>query len=432
MDGFALFFIGITLAASFTVVLLAYGYLKRRTGRPEEFYALLLAATLGACVLASSDHFASFFLGLETLSVGLFVLVSYLRREVRDIEAGLKYLVLAGASSSLLLFGMALVYASLGTLRFPEMNFSVPPGGASPEVLLCGLALILVGIGFKLGVVPFHMWTPDVYEGAPAPAAAFLATASKGGMFALFLRFMATSQGLTPSGTYLALSVIAVLSMFVGNLLALMQTNVKRLLAYSSISHFGYLLVALLSGNPLAVRAILYYLAAYFVTTLGAFGVIAALSGRERDADALDDYRGLYWRRPWTAAAFTACLLSLAGIPLTAGFVAKFYVVAAGVGSALWALVIVLVANSAIGLYYYLRVVVAMLQKPEEAPAVGRGEASPEETDFLPDTSGPSGIPAAVPTGAGFALAVLMIALLWLGVHPSTLDRVILTMLTGR
>jgi NADH-quinone oxidoreductase subunit N len=305
--------------------------------------------------------------------------------------------------------------------------------GARAPVLLSGFALILVGIGFKLGVVPFHMWTPDVYEGAPAPSTAFLATASKGAMFALFVRFLAGTGALTQPGVFFSLSLIAAFSMFAGNLLALLQSNVKRLLAYSSIAHFGYLMVAVLSGNPLAVRAVMYYLAAYFVTTLGAFGVVATLSGNERDADSIEDYRGLYWRRPWIAAAFTASLLSLAGIPVTAGFVAKFYVLAAGVGSALWVLVLLLAANSAIGLFYYLRVVVAMCQRPAEARET---VAARPDTPPLPGaplgTPAAAILPAAVPAGAAGALSVLVVALVWLGIHPSTLERVILAVLMGR
>ena len=220
----------------------------------------------------------------------------------------------------------------------------------SSLLALAGLAMILVGVGFKLALAPFHMWTPDVYQGAPAPATAFLATVSKGAVFAVLLRYFA-ALGAAESGSLRAvLTLIAILSMFVGNLLALMQANVKRILAYSSIAHSGYLLVALLAARAYAPLAASYYLLAYFVTTLGAWGVVAALSTQEGDADSLEDYRGLAWRRPWLGGALTAMLLSLAGIPLTAGFIGKFYLLTAGVAGRMWLLVIMLVINSAIGL----------------------------------------------------------------------------------
>ena len=237
-------------------------------------------------------------------------------------------------------------------------------------LLLTGLALTLTGFGFKLGLVPFHLWTPDVYEGAPAPVTAFVATVSKGAMFALLLRYF---HGPGAKGTvFVALSVVAVASMLVGNLLALLQDNVKRILAYSSIAHMGYVLVAFLAGGALAEQAVMFYLAAYFVTTLGALGIVTAISGAERDADRLTDYSGLFWRSPATAGVMTAMMLSLAGIPLTAGFLGKFYVVAAGASATVWWLVIALVVTSVIGLYYYLRVVVIMYQVDASIPASRR------------------------------------------------------------
>ncbi|MFN2225111.1 MAG: NADH-quinone oxidoreductase subunit N, partial [Anaerolineae bacterium] len=354
VDGYALFFVGLLLAAAFVVGLLAHGYLAMPkedgpdTGGPaygEEFYVLLLLATLGGAILVASRHLASFFLGLELLSVPLYGLMAFLRRRERGLEAGFKYLILAATSSAILLFGMALVYARQGTLAFG------PDGGLSEAlstqgtdlVLLSGLALIVAGFGFKLGVVPFHLWTPDVYEGAPAPVTAFVATVSKGAVFALLLRFFAGAGPQPFRPLWIGLAAVAVASMFGGNLLGLLQDNLKRLLAYSSIAHLGYLLVAFLSGGELAATAVSFYLVAYLVTTLGAFGVVTVLSPAGRDADRVDDYRGLFWRRPWPAALLAACLFSLAGMPLTAGFVGKFYLVAAGVGADRWLLALALV-----------------------------------------------------------------------------------------
>ena len=247
------------------------------------------------------------------------------------------------------------------------------PAGVHGPPLLAGLVMIISGLGFKLAVVPFHLWTPDVYEGAPAPVTAFIATVSKGAVFALVLRYFTRIDIHAHTALFLIITLIAVASMFAGNLLALLQTNVKRILAYSSISHLGYLLVTVLASGPTAVTAAAFYLAAYFITTLGAFGVVAVLSRPERDADRLEDYRGLVWRRPWLAGVFTAMLFSLAGIPLTAGFVGKFYVVAAGVGSALWLAVVALAINSVIGLFYYLRIVVALFTPAGDVPRPVRG-----------------------------------------------------------
>ncbi len=400
VDSYSLFFAGLILAASFAVALLSYGYLERVVRQREEFYLLLLLATLGSIILASSTHFASFFLGLEILSVSLYGMVAYPRWREISIEAGLKYLVLAGASSAFLLFGMALTYGELGTMEFARMASAAAASGVSSGILLTGLAMIIVGFGFKLAVVPFHLWTPDVYEGAPAPATAFVATVSKGATFALLLRFFTLVDIRHQPSLFLAVAAISVASMLGGNLLALLQDNVKRILAYSSISHLGYLLVAFLATGALGPIAVAFYLVAYFITTLGTFGVVTVLSGRERDADSLDDYRGLFWRRPWIAGIFTAMLLSLAGIPLTAGFVGKFYLASAGVGSALWVLVVILVVGSGIGLYYYLRVASVMfIRQPEGAAAV---VAHPSAAD-------------------GLVLGVLSVLLLWFGVYPAPL-----------
>lgn len=405
MDGYSLFYMGLLFASSFVVAILSHGYLKGREINHEEFYLLLLLATVGSAVLAASSHFASFFLGLEILSVSLYALISYLRVSERGNEAGVKYLILAAASAAFLLFGMALVYAQLGTMEFVQIAKKIAFSDKRDAFLLAGQVMIIIGIGFKLALVPFHMWTPDVYEGAPAPVSAFIATSSKGALFALLLRYFTNVDIHEYSPLFMIFTVIAIASMFVGNLLALLQNNVKRILAYSSIAHLGYLLVAFMASGPIAVTAVGYYLAAYFVTTLGAFGIVTVLSDKSRDADMLDDYRGLAWRRPWLAGVFTGMLLSLAGIPLTAGFVGKFYVVAAGVGSALWLLVLMLMINSAIGLFYYLRVITVLFATPEKVK---------ETADF------PS-----VPFPAGLLMLVLTLLLIWLGVYPSPLIEIL-------
>lgn len=403
VDSYSLFYSGLIFAAGIVVVLISHGYLKKRDVRREEFYILLLVATLGSAVLVASSHFASLFLGLEILNVSLYALLAYLRESERAVEAGVKYLILAAVSASFMLFGMALVYGELGTMDFAEIPARAAAGSTS--LLLAGFVLITIGIGFKLGVVPFHLWTPDVYEGAPAPVTAFVATVSKGAVFALLLRYFTKTDMHSYSALPVIFTVISIASMFAGNLLALFQENVKRILAYSSIAHLGYLLVAFLATGPLALQAVTYYLVAYFITTLGAFGVITLVSGGGRDADGLDDYRGLAMRRPLITAVFTAMLLSLAGIPLTAGFLGKFYVVAAGAGSALWLLIIMLLINSAIGLFYYLRIIVAMYERPER------------ETRRIR-------VPA-LPLAGSIALAILTLTLIWFGVYPAPLIEVI-------
>jgi NADH-quinone oxidoreductase subunit N len=310
----------------------------------------------------------------------------------------IKYLVLAGASSGFLLFGMARLYAQTGALDFSHLATGIQGAPPDAALVVAGLALLLVGVGFKLALVPFHIWTPDVYQGAPAPVTAFIATVSKGGMVAVVLRFLGELDLARDSAVFFVLAAIAGASMLVGNLLALEQSNVKRILAYSSIAHFGYLLVAVLADGTLARTAAVFYLVAYFATTLAAFGVVTVLSGPDRDADRVSDYRGLFWRRPQLAGVLTVSLLSLAGIPLTAGFLGKFYVLSAGVESALFPLVLLLAAGSAIGIYYYLRIMVTM--------ADGESAAAPE-------AAAPR-----VPLAAGALLFGLLVLVVWLGVRP--------------
>jgi NADH-quinone oxidoreductase subunit N len=364
VDGFATLNTGLIIISTLVVSMMSYAYFEQREERKEEYYILLLLGTLGATMLVISKHFVSLFLGLEILSVSLYSMIAYLRKRAKSDEAGIKYLILAAFSSAFLLFGMALVYAECGSMEFRTIAAYMQSHELS-LIMTAGFGLMFVGMGFKLGVVPFHMWTPDVYEGAPAPVTAFIATVSKGGMVVLLIRFFMQVNGYAYSVFVQIFVVIAIASMFAGNFLALRQDNVKRILAYSSIAHMGYILVAFLAGGSLAIEAVCFYLIAYFATSLGAFGTIVLLSDTDRDADRLDDYEGLMWTRPWTATAFIIMLLSLAGIPLTAGFVGKFYILASGVKTELWLLVFSLVINSVIGLYYYIRIIATMFQKPK-------------------------------------------------------------------
>ncbi|UTW07927.1 NADH-quinone oxidoreductase subunit NuoN [Pseudomonas benzenivorans] len=373
VDRFACYYMALILAATLACVTLTHAYLGEATlsagetsrqgypGNREEMYLLMLLSAAGGLVLASAQHLAGLFIGLELLSVPVYGLVAYAFFDRRSLEAGIKYMVLSAAGSAFLLFGMALLYAESGSLGFDQIGASLAANG-SGLLVQTGIALMLIGLAFKLSLVPFHLWTPDVYEGAPAPVAAFLATASKVAVFAVLLRLYQISPATAGGWLNDLLTLIAIASILFGNLLALLQSNLKRLLGYSSIAHFGYLLVALVASKGLAVEAIGVYLATYVLTSLGAFGVITLMSTpyNGRDADALYEYRGLFWRRPYLTAVLTVMMLSLAGIPLTAGFIGKFYVIAAGVQAQLWWLLGALVLGSAIAVFYYLRVMVTL------------------------------------------------------------------------
>ncbi len=405
VDGYALLITAIVVAAAAAVALLSYGYLEGRPETQEEYYLLLLLAVLGASLLAASSHFVSFFLALELLSVSLYALIGYQRLQRRSLEAAIKYLVLSGVATAFLVFGIALLYAAQGTLAFDELvGGGVIAGGPWAVPLLAGMALVAVAFGFKLSLVPFHFWSPDVYEGAAAPVSALVATVSKGGVLAVLLRLLSALGGLVDGPLLLALGLVAAASMLAGSFLGLRQDNVKRVLAYSSIAQLGYMLVPLLAGFEQAMVAATFYLVAYVITILTAFGVVTVLSTTEDDAGALENYQGLFWRRPWLGGLLAASLFSLAGLPLTAGFVAKLYLVAAGVAASFWWLVAALVVSSAVALYYYLRIIVVMLQQP----ATGAETRRP-----------------LVPLGAGLVLALLGLGLLWLGVYPSPLLRAI-------
>lgn len=368
IDTFASYYMALVLAASLACITLIHAYLggdsgKGYPGNREELYLLVLLSAAGGLVLVSAHHLASLFIGLELLSVPTYGMIAYAFFNKRSLEAGIKYMVLSAAGSAFLLFGMALLYAESGNLAFADIGASLMR--ESSQLVQIGIGMMLIGLAFKLSLVPFHLWTPDVYEGAPAPVAAFLATASKVAVFAVLLRLYQISPAMSGGWLSELLTLIAIASILVGNLLALLQNNLKRLLGYSSIAHFGYLLVALIASKGLAVEAVGVYLATYVLTSLGAFGVITLMSTpySGRDADALYEYRGLFWRRPYLTAVLTVMMLSLAGIPLTAGFIGKFYVIAAGVEAQLWWLLGAMVLGSAIGVFYYLRVMVTLFMR---------------------------------------------------------------------
>lgn len=419
VSGFSLFYTGLIVACSLFVTLFSYGYLANYSDQKEEYYILILLSTFGAATLVNSINFISLFLSLEILSISLYVLIAYLRERDNSLEAGTKYLVMAAASSAFLLFGMALIYNVLGTMDFTLIASKLNSLEAAPLLFIGGLAIMVVGIGFKLAIVPFHLWTPDVYQGAPAPVTALVATISKGSMFGVWLNFYMVMEGGQYPGIVTIFSVIAVASMLLGNLLALLQDSVKRILAYSSIAHLGYLLVAFLAAGIITesegvftgAEAATFYLVAYFITTLGSFGIVSVLSSENEDADQIANYQGLFWRKPLLALVFTAMLLSLAGIPLTAGFIGKYFVVASGIQSDLWYLVIILVISSVIGLYYYLRIVATMFSSVSE------------DADNSKEPS--------LNFANSIALALLGVLVLWYGVYPTGMIDLIHAMVPG-
>jgi len=377
-DAIALLFTALFCVSGAVTAGLSLEYIQHHGDEPEEFFLLLMLATLGACVLAYSVHLASLLLGLELLSVSLYALIAYPNQSILPLEAASKYLVLSGAASAALLFGFALLYAATGTMEFTPLGQRLGELDGVPAFVLVGSLLIWAGLGFKLSVVPLHLWTPDVYDGAPAPVTGFLASVGKIAVFLVLLRLFLEADLFRYRILVELTGLMAILSMIVGNLLALLQTNLKRMLAFSSIAHIGYLLIVMMvcldaSAREFAIEAALFYMIAYTATTLAAFGLLTLLSENklERENTQLQHISGLFWRQPLLAGMLLIALLSLAGIPLTAGFIAKFYIVGAAVSGSNWVLLGALVIGSGIGIYYYLRPIYYMSRRPEETDQAG-------------------------------------------------------------
>ena len=411
IDQYSLFFTVIICVAAMFIAIFSFNYLADLDDQKEEYYLLLAIATVGSVVMVSTNHFVGMVLGLETLSMSLYGMIAYTVRSKNSakyaLEASVKYLVLSAIASGFMLFGMALIYAQTGTLAFSSLLDTRLV--ISDTYTIAAVSLISAGIAFKLSLAPFHIWTPDVYEGSPIPSTTYLATIGKAAIFVVLLRFVEISGALTFKSVVTVFSIIAVISIMVGNLLALMQDNLKRILAYSSIAHMGYLLIAVIASffavGTVSIEAVTFYLLAYVIMSLGAFGVLTNFSSSENELDRITDYQGLFWRSPWLAAVFTGMLLSLAGIPLTVGFIGKFYVFLAGVETELWILLSVLIIGSGIGLYYYLRIVYRMLM--------------PVSSDnILVDTRMENLSTLGV-------LAILFILLLALGIYPAPIMAVI-------
>ncbi|MFN2463883.1 MAG: NADH-quinone oxidoreductase subunit N [Candidatus Dormibacteria bacterium] len=369
VDSFAAFFEIIFFSLALLVLMLAPAYLERRRIHRGEFYVLLVAALAGLMLMVSATSLMTIFIGLELLSIALYILSSFLRTEERSQEAGLKYLLIGGFASGFLLYGMALVYGGTGTTLLPEMAGALR--GASRDSVafsLVGIALMLVGLAYKSSAAPFHTWSPDVYEGAPAPVVAFMSASTKVAAIAVFLRLYSGTfgaPGLSSRWTVL-LGAVAAVSMLVGAVGALRQQNLKRMLAYSSVAQAGYLLLGVVAGDRAGMVGGLFYLAAYAAMTFGAFGVITLLSPATDDGASIAGLRGLGYRRPGIGLMMTVFMLSLAGIPLTAGFMGKLFIFIAAIRAGYAGLAIVAVVASVISLYYYLKVVI-VIYSPADA-----------------------------------------------------------------
>jgi NADH-quinone oxidoreductase subunit N len=369
LDNFALFVDVIICYAVALVILLSMDYLRRAGVQTGEYYALVLFSASGMMLMASANDLIVVFLGLELMSLCLYVLAGLFKQRLDSGEASMKYFLLGAFASSFMLYGIALTYGATGSTSFSRI-VGAATGPDRPVIFLVGLALMLVGFGFKISAAPFHMWAPDVYQGAPTSVTTLIATGSKAAAFAALIRLLiGTLRGAQPDWGPLMWG-LAVVTMTLGNVVAIAQSNLKRMLAYSSIAHVGYMMVGLVAGGAAGAGAILYYLFAYTFTTVGTFGVLSLCARAGEEAVEVEEYAGLGRRHPLLAGTLTLFLLSLIGIPPLAGFVGKFYLFGAAVQSGFLWLAVIGVLNSAIAAYYYLRVVVYMyMREPDAAGA---------------------------------------------------------------
>jgi NADH-quinone oxidoreductase subunit N len=431
IDGFSVFFFVVLAAAVLLAALLADGYLRREGLDGPEFYVLVMLSASGGMVMAAANDLMVTFLGLEILSIAVYVLAAMHLRRSESQEAAIKYFVLGAFSSAFFLYGIALVYGATGTTRLASIASFAPASGGgtfgatvstdellrgldNPALLLAGIALLLVGFGFKVAAVPFHSWTPDVYQGSPSPAVAFMASGVKAAGFAGMMRVLFTAFGGYAVDWQPYVYSLAVATLLVGSILAIVQTDVKRMLAYSSISHAGFILVGVQAATERGTSGALFYLAAYTFMVAGSFGVITVVSRVGDDATTLDDFRGLARRRPVLAATFALFLLAQLGAPFTSGFVAKFEVLAAAADAGSWWLALVAMVSAVIGAYLYLRVLVAMYMADDPEP----GDTAVAEARAGADRS-------KVPFGATLALGLAAGVTLLVGFLPGLLDDLV-------
>lgn len=397
VDNFTVFLHVLLLSITALTILASLRYVERQNLSPGEYYALLLFGTIGMGLMVAANELVLVFLGLETSSIATYVLVGFRRTELKSNESAMKYFLLGSFATAFLLYGIALLFGATGTTFLPEILSRLRAAAGNPieDLALMGMALLFVGLAFKVAAAPFQIWTPDVYEGAPTPITAFLAAGAKVAAFAAFLRIFFTALEPASSTWFWIIWVSAILTMFVGNLGALVQTNMKRMLAYSSIAHAGYILIAFAAHSKLGIAAVLFYLVAYALMKLGAFSLVSHISAGEAN-QSIDDYAGLHSRQPRLAACLTIFMLSLIGIPLTGGFFGKFYIFTAALDSNLIGLVILGVVNSALSAAYYLRVVKVMYMNEPR----GKAPVAP------------------VPASLAFVLTLTALGTLYLGILP--------------
>jgi NADH-quinone oxidoreductase subunit N len=391
VDTFSVFFHIVILLIALVVILTSYEYLEVQRIRSGEYYGLILFGTVGMMLMSSAIELVLIFIALEISSIATYILAGMRRRVAESAESSLKYFLLGSFATAFFLYGVAMIYGATGTTNVYNIAHVLATQGSTLAYLAVGL--MFVGLGFKVAAAPFHVWTPDVYEGSPAPVVALMSTGPKAAAFAVLLRVLFATGA---PGWFWMVWVAAVLSMTLGNIGALVQQNIKRLLAYSSIAHAGYLLVAFAAGQQVGISAAIFYAASYAAMNVGAFAIVSHLASEGEKYVTLDDYAGLGRRSPLLAAILTIFLLSLIGIPVTGGFFAKFYVFSAALQSNLVGLVIIGVINSAIAAYYYLRVIIYMYMRDERTEAP---------------------VPR-IPASLGVGLAISLIATIYLGVLP--------------
>jgi NADH-quinone oxidoreductase subunit N len=403
LDRFALFSNWIILAGAGLGVLISQGYVRRQGLQAAEFYGLLIYSTVGLMIMAAARDLIVIFLGLEIMSVAVYVLAAINRKDPKSAEAGLKYFLLGAFSTGFFLYGIALVYGATGSTHISTIAESIVGGTAHGALLAFGIALLVVGFSFKVSAVPFHMWTPDVYEGAPTPVTAFMSVAVKAGAFLAFLRVFSVAFADAYASWWAILWWLTVLTMVVANLIATVQVSVKRMLAYSGIAHAGYLMVAIVAANETAAAGLLFYLLIYTLMNIGAFGVVMVVSGHGEERLEIQEYAGFGWRHPMLGIFFTIFLLSLAGFPGTGGFIGKVFLLQGAMEADLVYLSVILVLTTVVSYWYYLRVAWFMWM----------GDSPP----------GTTAQPIYLPVGMRLALITGVILILYLGVFPgATMD----------
>jgi len=413
VDGFGVFFTFVICCAVILGALLAHDYLKQERLEAPSFYVLMLLSASGGVLMAEANDLIVIFLGLEILSIALYVLAGYHQRREESREAAIKYFVLGSFSSAFLLYGIALTYGATGSTNLGVIAEFLGTQTVTQGVLLGGFAFLLVGLGFKVAAVPFHMWTPDVYQGSPTPVTGFMAAAAKAAGFAAMLRIFTSAFGVNRLDWQPVVWALAVLSLLVGSVLAVVQTDVKRMLAYSSISHAGYVLIGLQAATARGIAGSLFYLFAYTFLVLGSFAIVALVAREGDSRTGLDAYRGLARNRPGLAFAFTVFLLAQAGVPFTSGFLAKFYVISAAVEARSYAIAVIAMLAAVVATFFYLRLIVVMYMADDQTMAgVERHEGVPGSAGAAVATALATRVEIPVATGLaiGIALAVTVAA----------------------